>query len=149
VETLASTGNGLATEVSWSPSHPFRSFLTNKDGQTIAKEYSAQTGKPWGQSLGLAYALFEVAAQALQNVDSIENRRGIADAIAAVNARTIVGKVAFGSRQDVPKNVAITRLVGGQWVHMPGADELTLRIVNVAGDNQVKQESGLEALRES
>jgi branched-chain amino acid transport system substrate-binding protein len=148
VEVLGSTGNGLATEVAWSPRHPFRSFLTNKDGQSLARDYTDRTGKPWVQNLGFAYALFEVTAQALQNVDSIENRRGIADAIAALHARTIVGNFAFGSRGDVPKNVATTTLVGGQWVHLPGEDKFSLKIVNNAGDVGITPEAGLQVLQQ-
>jgi branched-chain amino acid transport system substrate-binding protein len=148
VEILGSTGHGLATEVAWSPSHPYHSFLTNKDGQSLAKDYADRTGKPWVQNLGFAYALFEVAAQALQNVDSIENRRGIADAIAALHARTIVGNFAFGSRGGVPKNVATTTLVGGQWVHQPGEEKFTLKIVNNAGDVRIAPESTLQVLQQ-
>jgi branched-chain amino acid transport system substrate-binding protein len=44
------------------------------------------------------------------------------DAIAATNLDTIVGKVQWGADPNVPKNVAKTPLVGGQWTKTDGGE---------------------------
>ncbi|ABW15338.1 ABC-type branched-chain amino acid transport systems periplasmic component-like protein [Parafrankia sp. EAN1pec] len=133
VENLGATANGFTTEVSWSPKHQFRSYLTNRTAEELASEYVDQTGRPWAPSLGFTHALYEVLAQALVNVDSIDNARGIADAIARVKANTIVGTVTFGGAQNVPKNVGSIPLVGGQWRQQNNT--FNLRVVANNGSN--------------
>ncbi|WP_230203225.1 ABC transporter substrate-binding protein [Parafrankia discariae] len=133
VNDLGTSADGFSTEVSWSPKHQFRSYLTNRTAEELANEYFDQTGRSWEQALGFTHALFEVLAQALVNVDSIDNARGIADAISRVKAGTIVGTVAFGGDQNVPKNVGSVPLVGGQWRRQDNS--FALRIVANNGSN--------------
>jgi len=113
VEALGDIGNGLSSEVWWTPSHPFKSSLTGATAKQLADEYTTQTSKQWTQPIGFVHALFEVAADAIKRAGNVDDKQALADAIKATNLDTIVGKLAW-SGQPVP-NVAKTPLVGGQW----------------------------------
>ena len=73
IEALGELGDGLTTEVWWSPSHPFTSSLTKQSAKALADAYEAGTKKQWTQPIGFAHALFEVAADALKRAQ--ERRR--------------------------------------------------------------------------
>jgi branched-chain amino acid transport system substrate-binding protein len=113
VEALGPLGMNLGTEVWWSPSHPFTSSLTGQSTADLAAAYTEGTGRQWSQPVGFAHALFEVAAAAFRAVGSIDDRRAIADAIAAMQIDTIVGPLDWTT--GPVRNVAKTPLVGGQW----------------------------------
>ena len=113
VESLGALGEGLSSEIWWSPDHPFESSLTGTSCKALADGYTTATKKQWTQPIGFAHALFEVAADVLKRSDP-KDRKGVAAAIKATKLDTIVGTVDFSSG-PVP-NVAKTPLVGGQWV---------------------------------
>jgi branched-chain amino acid transport system substrate-binding protein len=113
VEALGPLGVNLGTAVWWSPSHPFTSSLTGQTAAELAAAYTEGTGRRWSQPIGFAHALFEVAAAAFTAVDSLDDRQGIADAIAQLRIDTVVGPLDW-TTGPVP-NVAKTPLVGGQW----------------------------------
>ncbi len=113
VEALGDNGDGLSTEVWWTPNHPFKSTLSGQSARELADAYEAETRKQWTQPLGFAHALFEVAAAALKNTKDLGQAAAIRDAIAATSVDTIVGPVAWG--KGPVRNVAKTPLVGGQW----------------------------------
>jgi branched-chain amino acid transport system substrate-binding protein len=114
IEALGELGDGLTTEVWWSPSHPFTSSLTKQSAKDLAAAYEGGTKKQWTQPIGFAHALFEVAADALKRAKSAAPK-DVRDAIVATNAKTIVGDVKWGG-QGPFKNVSRTPLVLGQWV---------------------------------
>jgi branched-chain amino acid transport system substrate-binding protein len=107
-------GEGLTTEIWWTPSHPFTSSLTGQSAAELAQAYTEATGKQWTQPIGFAHALFEVAVDALTRSGDVDDPAAIAAAIKATNLDTIVGTINW-STGPVP-NVAKTPLVGGQWV---------------------------------
>jgi branched-chain amino acid transport system substrate-binding protein len=113
VDALGDLGEGLSTEVWWSPSHPFTSSLTQASAKQLADDYTKTTGKPWTQPIGFVHALFEVAADALKRAGGPSDKQAVADAIKATKLDTIVGPLDW-SAGPVP-NVAKTPLVGGQW----------------------------------
>jgi len=113
VEALGENGDGLSSEVWWTPSHPFTSSLTGQTAKELAGAYQTTTGRQWTQPLGFAHALFEVAVDVLKRTSDVRNPAAIRDAIAATRLDTIVGTLDW-SRGPV-KNVAKTPLVGGQW----------------------------------
>ncbi|MBN9527647.1 MAG: ABC transporter substrate-binding protein [Alphaproteobacteria bacterium] len=113
VEALGDNGDGLSTEVWWTPNHPFKSTLSGQTARELADSYEAETRKQWTQPLGFAHALFEVAAAALKKAGDVGQAAAIRDAIAATAVDTIVGPVAWG--KGPVRNVAKTPLVGGQW----------------------------------
>lgn len=114
IEALGDLGEGLTTEVWWSPSHPFSSSLTKQSARQLADAYEAGARKQWTQPIGFAHALFEIAANALARSKSLKPA-DVRDAIAATNLQTVVGPVKWGG-QGPMKNVSKTPLVLGQWV---------------------------------
>jgi len=66
IEALGELGQGLSTEVWWSPSHPFKSSLNGQTARQLADSYESGTKKQWTQPIGFAHALFEVAVDALR-----------------------------------------------------------------------------------
>jgi len=113
IEALGDLGDGLSTEVWWSPYHPFNSSLSKASAADLAKSYESSTGKQWTQPIGFAHALFELAADALKRSKSLEPA-DIRDAIVSTQLETIVGPVKWGGEGPF-KNVSKTPLVLGQW----------------------------------
>jgi branched-chain amino acid transport system substrate-binding protein len=113
IEALGDLGEGLTTEVWWSPSHPYTSSLTKQSAKALSDSYETSTKKQWTQPIGFAHALFEVASDALQRSKSL-NAADVRDAVAATKLKTVVGDVAWGG-QGPFKNVSKTPLVLGQW----------------------------------
>jgi branched-chain amino acid transport system substrate-binding protein len=114
IEALGDLGEGLSTEVWWSPSHPFKSSLTGQSARQLADAYEKATSKQWTQPIGFAHALFEIAVDALKRSKDVDSNEAIRDAVASTKLDTVVGHVAWGS--GPVKNVAKTPLVGGQWI---------------------------------
>ncbi|MEN0001978.1 MAG: ABC transporter substrate-binding protein, partial [Pseudomonadota bacterium] len=133
VESLGARGNGLTSEVWWSPNHPFSSSLTGASASTLASGYSDATGRPWTQPIGFKHALFEVVADVVARAEDLEDPAAIIAAITGTNLDTIVGNVNWAN--GPVKNVTKTPLVGGQWQIADGA--LDLKIVNNAGHENI------------
>lgn len=113
IEALGDLGEGLTTEMWWSPAHPFNSSLTGQSSKVLADAYEAGTKKQWTQPLAFSHALFEVASDALKRSKSLK-AKDLRDAVAATKLKTVVGDVAWGG-QGPFKNVSKTPLVLGQW----------------------------------
>lgn len=123
VGSLGARGNGLTTEVWWSPSHPYKSSLTGESAKALCDGYTAATKRPWTQPIGFKHALFEVAIDVLKRSKGLE-AKPILDAIVSTNAQTIVGPVAWG--KGPVKNVTKTPLVAGQWKGGANGPELVI-----------------------
>ncbi|PYM61352.1 MAG: ABC transporter substrate-binding protein, partial [Candidatus Rokuibacteriota bacterium] len=91
VEALGPTGDGLTTEVWWSPNHPFKSSLTGFTSRDLAARYTSATKKQWTQPMGFIHALFEVAFDALSHAGKAGDRDALREAIKATSTKTIVG----------------------------------------------------------
>ncbi len=115
IEALGDLGDGLTTEVWWSPSHPFTSSLTQQSAKALAESYETATKKQWTQPIGFAHALFEVAVDALKRAKDPGSAESLRDAVAATSLKTVVGDVKWGGGGPF-KNVSKTPLVLGQWV---------------------------------
>ena len=112
INSLGPRGNGLTTEIWWTPSHPFKSGLTGQSAQQLTDGYVKATSRPWSQPIGFQHALFEVAIDVLKRAKSLDPK-GILASITATDYRSIVGPIKWGG-QPV-KNVSKTPLVAGQW----------------------------------
>jgi branched-chain amino acid transport system substrate-binding protein len=115
IEALGELGEGLSTEVWWSPSHPFKSSLTGQSAWQLAESYESAAARQWTQPIGFAHALFEVAVDALRRARDPHDKKVLRDAVAGTNLATVVGPVKFGG-QGPFKNISKTPLVLGQWV---------------------------------
>ena len=128
IESLGDRGNGLTSEIWWSPNHPFNSSLTGANANDLASGYTAATGRPWTQPIGFKHALFEVVKDVVSRAADLDDPMAIVEAIKLTNTSTIVGDVNFGAG-PVP-NVTKTPLVAGQW--QKTGDSVDLVITNNA-----------------
>lgn len=119
VEALGANGHNLSSEVWWSACHPYASSLTGESAADLAAAgFTAATGRPWTQPIGFIHSLFEMAADVITRAADPTDPEGVAEAIAATNLNTMVGRVAWNGANLPPfaaKNVCKTPLVGGQW----------------------------------
>jgi branched-chain amino acid transport system substrate-binding protein len=112
IDSLGARGNGLTSEIWWTPNHPFKSGLTGQSAKELTDAYVGATKRPWTQPIGFQHALFEVAIDVLKRTKTLEPK-AILDAIVATDYKSIVGPVKW-TGQPV-KNVTKTPLVAGQW----------------------------------
>jgi len=113
LEAQGDRGDGLTTEVWWTPNFPYKSSLTGQDAKALAAQYEKDTGRQWTQPLGYSHAIWEVAIEALKRAGDPHNKAAVRDALKSMKFDTIVGHVNWA---DTPiKNVAKTKVVGGQW----------------------------------
>ncbi len=125
IESLGDRGDGLSSEVWWSPNHPFSSSLTGASAQQLANGYSEASGRPWTQPIGFKHALFEVVADVIQRTADLDDPASVVEAIASTKLDTIVGTVDWSN--GPVKNVCKTPLVAGQWQRENG--EFDLKVV--------------------
>ena len=113
VTALGPRGDGMSTEVWWTPKYPYKSSLTGQTARELATDWENSTGKQWTQPIGYAHAIWEVALAALTSAADPKDKEAVRHAIANLSVDTIVGPVKF---KDTPiKNVAVTSMAGGQW----------------------------------
>jgi branched-chain amino acid transport system substrate-binding protein len=112
ISSLGPRGNGLTTEIWWTPDHPFKSGLTGQSARELTDAYTKGTNRPWTQPIGFKHALFEVAIDVLKRSKALDPK-AILDAITATDYRSIVGPVKWAGMPV--KNVTKTPLVSGQW----------------------------------
>lgn len=132
VEAMGNLGNGMSSEVWWTPAFPFQSSLTGESSRAIADQWQADRKRQWTQPLGYSHALLEVALDVLKRstdpLDRVANR----DALVATDLQTVVGPVKFAGTPH--PNICTMPIFGGQWVK--GGDwPFDLKIV----DNSVNQ----------
>jgi branched-chain amino acid transport system substrate-binding protein len=130
IDSLGERGNGLTSEVWWTPHHPFKSGLTGQSAQDLTDAYTKATGRPWTQPIGFQHALFEVAIDVLKRAKTINDPKSILDAIVATDYKSMVGPVKW-TGQPV-KNVTKTPLVAGQWQRKNGKSEVVIAEIKTA-----------------
>jgi branched-chain amino acid transport system substrate-binding protein len=127
IEALGDIGDGLTTEVWWTPAHPFTSAFLGETCQQFADEFTARgDGRQWTQPL-LHFIVFEMAVDTLQRAANLDDKQSIVDAIKTTKLETIGGLIDFTAPVIGPtppfqvgpchihENVYKTPLVGGQW----------------------------------
>jgi branched-chain amino acid transport system substrate-binding protein len=124
INSLGARGNGLTTEIWWSPNHPFKSGLTGQSAKDLVDGYTKATNRPWTQPIGFKHALFEVAIDVLKRAKNLGDPKSILEAVTATNYQSIVGPVRWAG-QPV-KNVTKTPLVSGQWQRKGNAFDLVI-----------------------
>jgi branched-chain amino acid transport system substrate-binding protein len=124
IQSLGARGEGLSSEIWWSPHHPFRSGLTGESAAALCAAYGAATGRPWTQPIGFKHALFEVAIDVLKRSADPRDSHAILQAIATTDYRSVVGPVRWGA--GPVRNVCKTPLVAGQWLRGPQGMDLVI-----------------------
>ena len=146
VNNLGPRGDGMSTEVWWTPAFPFKSSITGETGAALAEAYTAATGNQWTQPLGYDHALLEVGVAALKSAANPKDRKAIRDAIAGLAVDTVVGKVDF--KGSPLKNIGLTHIVGGQWQKTEGGKfPFDLKVVNNDTNPAVPTNGKLQPLK--
>lgn len=130
--------DGVATIVSWTPEHEH----VGGNGRTpreLARAYEEATGSPWLQPLGLAHALFEVAAHA---VDAADSTTSVAEVLSTTRLTTVAGVLDW--TRGPATGVATIPLAGGQW---RGGPRPALAVVDNRRSPLVPLSGGLEVGR--
>jgi branched-chain amino acid transport system substrate-binding protein len=124
INSLGARGNGLTTEIWWTPNHPFKSELTGQSARELTDAYTRATQRPWTQPIGFKHALFEVSIDVLKRARNLDDPKSILEAITATNYNSIVGPVRWAG--GPVKNVSKTPLVSGQWQRKGNAFDLVI-----------------------
>jgi branched-chain amino acid transport system substrate-binding protein len=145
ITSLGPRGDGMSTEVWWTPKFPYKSSITGQSARELAAEWETTTGKQWTQPLGYAHAIWEVGLAALTSAADPKDKAAVRHAIANLSVDTIVGPVRF---KDTPiKNVSVTSMAGGQWRKTKGGKfPFELLIVYNATAPQIPVEAELKLL---
>jgi branched-chain amino acid transport system substrate-binding protein len=116
IEALGERGDGLTSEIWWSPNHPFKSSLTGQTARELCDAYTAGTGKQWTQPLGFGHALFEMAFDIIKRTKDLNDPESVLAALVDTQLDTIIGPISWkGGPNNPVKNVCKTPLVSGQW----------------------------------
>jgi branched-chain amino acid transport system substrate-binding protein len=138
-EALGTLSNNIATDLWWSPFHPYKSSLTGDTAKQLADKFAASTGKQWTQALGSVYSLFEIAAEAMRAVDDPHDHNAVAAELNKLSYEGMSGPLDFAAGPE--PGIALQKIVGGQW--RPGTtfpwdivivDNSTYPAVPVGGD---------------
>jgi branched-chain amino acid transport system substrate-binding protein len=113
VESLGAAGNGMSSEVWWTPNFPYSSSITGQTAKALAADWEKSTGKQWTQPIGYGHALFEVGVAALKAASNPKDKKALRDAIAGLKLDSVVGPIDF--KGSPIKSIAVTGLAGGQW----------------------------------
>jgi len=132
IDSLGPRGNGLTSEIWWTPHHPYKSGLTDQSAAQLSDAYTKASGRPWTQPIGFQHALFEVAIDVLKRTKNLQDSKSVLEAIVATDYHSIVGPVKW-SGQPV-KNVTKTPLVAGQWQRKGDKFELVIAENKTAPD---------------
>lgn len=114
IEAMGQLGEGMSSEVWWTPAFPFKSSLTGQVSRDIADDWEASQNKQWIQPLGYAHAIWEVAINALKRAEDPLDRTSVRDALKATDLDTLVGPIKFSG--ETHPNICKTPIFGGQWV---------------------------------
>ncbi len=117
IEALGKAGDGMSTEIWWTPNYPFKSTLTGQSCAEIAAEYSKSSGKRWTQPIGVVHALWELGINALKNAADPTDPDAIQTVIKSTRMTTVVGDIDWAGSPI--KNVAKLKIAGGQWRLQP------------------------------
>ena len=135
IDSLGQRGDGLTSEIWWTPHHPYKSGLTGQSAKDLTDTYMKATNRPWTQPIGFQHAMFEVAIDVLKRTKDVNDPNSILDAIVTTNYKSIVGPVQW-TGQPV-KNVTKTPLVAGQWQRKDGKFDLIIAENKTAPDISV------------
>lgn len=141
IEAMGARGDGMTTEVWWTPNVPFVSSFTGQSARELADAWEADSNAQWVQTLGYSHALFEVGLNALVQSGAPKDRAAVRDVFVTTKLDTVVGPVDFASSPI--RNVAKTQLAGGQWRKSSGkhAFELVITENTLAPDLRVESET--------
>ncbi len=119
IEAVGDIGIGCSDHMVWHPKFPYKSYLTGQTCEEYAAQYTADTGKQWGQPLG-QLGKYEWAVDVLKRTPNIDDKESYLEPIKTTKFSDINGDVDFtapvkmGTAHPVP-NVCKIKIAGGQW----------------------------------
>lgn len=113
VDALGDRGDGVSTEIWWTPKLPTASSLTGQSAKALAAAWEESKGAQWTPTLGYTHAVWEVAVAGLKASGNPKDREAVRAALGKLNIETVVGKVDFTAGPVA--GIAKTPLVAGQW----------------------------------
>ncbi|MCF1462091.1 ABC transporter substrate-binding protein [Agrobacterium vitis] len=113
MEALGKSGDGMTTDVFWTPSYPYKSSLTGIGARDLANQWQNESGKQWLQPLGYIHALWEVGFAALKQSTDPRDANAVRTSIANLDIETMAGRVNF--KTTTKKSIADMPMAAGQW----------------------------------
>lgn len=111
MQALGALGDGLISEVWWSPHFPYRSSITGQSSRKLAEEYLASTSFDFvPATLGYKHANIELLYDILCRAGTLDPAR-VNAAAAKTDLQTVVGRIRFSANHACVMNVAT-----GQWI---------------------------------
>ena len=107
-EALGQLSNNIATDIWWSPGHPYKSTFDGTSAKQLADDFAQSSGKQWTQALGSVYSLFEIAVQAFKDASDPRDRKDVADKLKKMSINGMSGALDFtkgpaaGGRHPAP-----------------------------------------------
>ncbi|MDE1950546.1 MAG: ABC transporter substrate-binding protein [Burkholderiales bacterium] len=145
LSSLGAAGDGMSSEVWWTPAFPFKSTITGQSARELADDWQKSTGKQWTQPIGYGHALWESGLAALKGAADPKDHKAVRDAIVNMNLASIVGPINF--KDSKIKSIAVTGMAGGQWRHTKGGKfPYELVIVNNTTAPELPVQSELKLL---
>jgi branched-chain amino acid transport system substrate-binding protein len=141
-EALGPLSKNIATDIWWSPAHPYKSALDGTSTKQLADLYAQKTGKQWTQALGSVYSLFEVAIEAFKNASDPKDKEEVAKNLREMKINCMSGNLDF-TAGPVP-GVALQHPVGGQWRPSKGQFPWDITIVDNTSNTEVPIGGDLE-----
>lgn len=124
LDATGNRGDLLSTELGWHPQFPFVSATTGQSAAQIAGAWTAATGTPWVQTIGLKHALMDLAVDVLRRTDDPSDPASVISAIRGSDVETTLGRANWA---DSPiANVSKSAMMGGQWHQRDGSYELEI-----------------------
>ena len=112
-EALGKLSKNIATDIWWSPFHPYASALDGTTAKQLGDRYAQDTGNQWTQALGSIYSLFEVGIQALKAADDPKDKDEVPKNLREMKLTCMSGDLDFTTGPE--PGIAIQHPVGGQW----------------------------------
>jgi branched-chain amino acid transport system substrate-binding protein len=112
-EALGKLSNNIATDIWWSPFHPYKSSLDGTTTKQLSDNFAKDSGKQWTQALGSVYSLFEIAVEAFKQASDPKDKDEVADKLKKLNYTGMSGALDFTAGPE--PGIAMQHPVGGQW----------------------------------
>ncbi|WP_167007045.1 ABC transporter substrate-binding protein [Mumia sp. ZJ430] len=140
-EALGQLSNNIATDIWWSPSHPYTSSIDGTTSKELATAFAKDTGNQWTQALGSVYSLFEIAVEAFKKADDPKDKDDVAEKLRTMSYTGMSGPLDFTKGPE--PGIAIQHPVGGQW--RPGTEfDWDISIVDNSANTEVPVGGDLE-----
>jgi branched-chain amino acid transport system substrate-binding protein len=124
LDATGDRGDLLSTELGWHPQFPFVSATTGQSSAQIAEAWTAATGTPWVQTIGLKHALMDLAVDVLRRTDDPADPASVIAAIRGSDVETTLGRANWANSPIA--NVSKSAMMGGQWHLRDGSYELEI-----------------------